>query len=190
MWRAEEHSPGWILRYEEALLQGLALTLPEGARLINIGAGAGTSTAALVRGTMHLQDVTIWSLDIDPEAHARERAVLKAQGLAHLSRVRQVGEASASYGRAWAGPVNLVFVDGAHAYTGVFADLEAWAPHIAPGGLLVCHDYGDPRQLEVTTAIDDWRAMTGYAWLEVARAFYTTAWLAPGGDMRWTQGRI
>lgn len=37
-------------------------------------------------------------------------------------------------------PVSMVFIDGDHDQCGL--DIEAWAPHLVPGGLLVGHDYG------------------------------------------------
>jgi MMP 1-O-methyltransferase len=46
----------------------------------------------------------------------------------------------------WRTPLGLLFVDGGHAFDVVLADYEGWAPHVAPGGLLVFHDvFEDPR---------------------------------------------
>jgi MMP 1-O-methyltransferase len=46
----------------------------------------------------------------------------------------------------WRTPLGFVFVDGGHALDIVLADYEAWAPHIAPDGVLVFHDvFEDPR---------------------------------------------
>ena len=36
---------------------------------------------------------------------------------------------------------NLVFLDGAHDYASVKADIEAWGPLVLPGGILCGHDY-------------------------------------------------
>jgi predicted O-methyltransferase YrrM len=52
---------------------------------------------------------------------------------------------SATVARHWGMPLGLCFVDGGHAYDVALADYEAWAPHVAPGGLLVFHDvFEDP----------------------------------------------
>ncbi len=43
------------------------------------------------------------------------------------------------------GDLGLVFIDGGHALDIAMADYEAWAGHLAPGGLLVIHDvFEDP----------------------------------------------
>ncbi|MFH8405925.1 class I SAM-dependent methyltransferase [Streptomyces sp. NPDC018019] len=45
----------------------------------------------------------------------------------------------------WNTPVGLVFIDGGHTDEHATADYEGWAPHVAPGGLLVIHDvFADP----------------------------------------------
>lgn len=45
----------------------------------------------------------------------------------------------------WRAPLGLVFIDGGHTDEHATADYEGWAPHVAPGGLLVVHDvFPDP----------------------------------------------
>lgn len=45
----------------------------------------------------------------------------------------------------WRAPLGLVFIDGGHTDEHATADYEGWAPHVAPGGLLVIHDvFPDP----------------------------------------------
>lgn len=45
----------------------------------------------------------------------------------------------------WGRPVGLVFIDGGHTDEHASGDYEGWAPHVAPGGLLVIHDvFPDP----------------------------------------------
>ena len=52
---------------------------------------------------------------------------------------------SPTVARHWGTPLGLCFIDGGHAYDVALADYEAWAPFVAPGGLLVFHDvFEDP----------------------------------------------
>jgi predicted O-methyltransferase YrrM len=45
----------------------------------------------------------------------------------------------------WAGRCDLVFVDGSHAYSYVVSDSAKALELVAPGGLVVWHDYAGPR---------------------------------------------
>jgi predicted O-methyltransferase YrrM len=45
----------------------------------------------------------------------------------------------------WAGRCDLVFVDGSHAYSYVVSDSERAIRLVAPGGLVLWHDYAGPR---------------------------------------------
>jgi predicted O-methyltransferase YrrM len=45
----------------------------------------------------------------------------------------------------WTTPAGLVFIDGGHTEEAARVDYEGWAPHVAPGGVLVIHDvFPDP----------------------------------------------
>jgi len=46
---------------------------------------------------------------------------------------------------AWAGRCDLVFVDGSHAHSYVVSDSEKALQLVAPGGLVLWHDYAGPR---------------------------------------------
>jgi predicted O-methyltransferase YrrM len=45
----------------------------------------------------------------------------------------------------WEGRCDLVFVDGSHAYSYVVSDSERALRLVAPGGLVLWHDYAGPR---------------------------------------------
>jgi hypothetical protein len=58
--------------------------------------------------------------------------------------VAVVGD-SAAVADDWATPAALVFIDGGHGEEVAWSDYRGWAPHVAPGGLLVIHDvFPDP----------------------------------------------
>lgn len=71
------------------------------------------------------------------------RATLAEAGL-EARVVLVVGESSA-VARWWGTPVSLLFIDGGHGEALVRADFGAWAPKVAPGGVLAVHDvFADP----------------------------------------------
>ena len=47
---------------------------------------------------------------------------------------------SAQLGRVWRIPLGAVFIDGGHSFAAAETDLNAWLPHILPGGYLAVHD--------------------------------------------------
>ena len=52
---------------------------------------------------------------------------------------------STTVAAVWGSPLGLLFVDGGHALDVAMADYDAWASHVAPGGLLAIHDvFSDP----------------------------------------------
>ncbi len=47
--------------------------------------------------------------------------------------------------RLWSVPLGMVFIDGGHSHATAHSDYEAWAPHVAGGGVLAIHDlFPDP----------------------------------------------
>ncbi len=185
------NTPGWILLYEEAFLEALARTLPENSKIINIGSAVGTSASAIMRGVQHLDNVQLVSIDI--EDCPQELEMLKARDLYHEDRFFQVQADSVASAREIDYELDMVFVDGSHSYEGTLADLEAYAPLLKSGGLMVCHDFGDPRQIECSKAIDAWRLKNLgnlVSWFMIGHVLYTIAFKKPGGDAEWTKGRI
>ncbi|MFH8572391.1 class I SAM-dependent methyltransferase [Streptomyces sp. NPDC017993] len=85
---------------------------------------------------------------VDPEVGRMDtlpafRRTLHAAGLEEqvIALVGRSPQAAA----LWRAPVGLVFIDGGHTDEHATADYEGWAPHVAPGGLLVIHDvFADP----------------------------------------------
>jgi predicted O-methyltransferase YrrM len=85
---------------------------------------------------------------VDPEVGLMDtlptfRRTLRAAGLEdHVVAI--VGR-SPQVAALWGRPLALVFIDGGHTDEHATNDYEGWAPHVAPGGLLVIHDvFADP----------------------------------------------
>lgn len=146
----------------DAAARAAALGLP----LVEVGTYCGRSTI-LLADAARAAGVTAVTVDhhrgseeqqpgweyhdpsvVDPEVGLMDtlptfRRTLYAAGLEdHV--VALVGR-SPQIAAIWNTPVGLVFVDGGHTDEHATADYEGWAPHVAPGGLLVIHDvFADP----------------------------------------------
>lgn len=174
----------WLLLYESAFLHSLCLTLPAEAKAINIGAGSGASACAMLRAGVYVA-----SVDIDPAMHECEKKMVESQMLDARKLFQIKGKSSDVAKNFVDEQADLVFVDGLHNFDGVTNDLNLYAPKVTKGGLLVCHDYTDPRQKEVTRAIKAWRKANP-EWLEIGQVLYMIAFCKPGGNESWRNGRV
>lgn len=52
--------------------------------------------------------------------------------------------------------LDFVFIDGAHTYDAVVADIKAWLPKVKPGGIIAGHDYDQTGVSRAVDSIFDW----------------------------------
>lgn len=117
-------------------------------RVVELGTATGWTSAALV-----LADPQRAVTTFDPVAQEhRERylALLGASARARLQLVQAPGDAGA---QLTDGRVDFLFVDSTHSHDGTVAEVEAWRPRLAPGALVVLHDYGNPGYPGVASAV-------------------------------------
>lgn len=148
----------YLLDGEVEFLQELAQQLRPNAKIVNIGAGAGTSCLAFLEAR---EDLNVFTVDIQAEASSlgglvSERNALEGAGMWGLARHVQIHGDSKQVGRVWdRGPVDLVFIDGDHGYDGCAGDVRAWSPHIRVGGFIVFHDLGNDVWGQVRDVVRD-----------------------------------
>lgn len=142
-----------MLDWEDvALIREMVATLgPDPVRIIDLGAGSGTTAGAIYA---ERPDAYVWTIDIVQES-------VDWAGL-FLSRIIGVG----GQWHGWAedsvkaalsfedGSLDMVLIDTTHEYEGTVKELEAWLPKLKNGGLLWCHDYRGVYP-GVTRAVDE-----------------------------------
>lgn len=146
-----------------ALYAAAAGAARPGLPLLEVGTYCGRSTILLAAAAREAGTVTVtvdhhrgseeqqpgWEyhdpelVDTDPGVRVMDtlqefrrtlfRAGLEEHVIAVVGRSPQVAA-------VWSRPLGLVFIDGGHTDEHADADYEGWAPHVAPGGLLVIHD--------------------------------------------------
>jgi predicted O-methyltransferase YrrM len=145
--------PGWLTREQAERLWTAASRLAPGARVVEIGSYRGRSTIVLASAVPAGVEV----IAIDPHGgtdrgprqvrgagedgerdHAAFTANLAAAGVD--GRVRHLRKPSQRATGDVPGPVDLVYVDGAHRYVPALADLHAWGGKVRDGGTLLVHD--------------------------------------------------
>jgi predicted O-methyltransferase YrrM len=78
------------------------------------------------------------------------------------ANVRLIPATTGEAAQWWTAPIEYLYVDAAHSYEAVRADLRAWAPKMRPGGLLLGDDYGNRAFPGVKAAWDEFEQAGGY----------------------------
>ncbi len=144
---------GWMSDDQGHRLWAAAAACPTGGRIVEIGSFRGKSTVVLAAAAPAAVEVVA----IDPHAgndrgpqeiegfadeaaadHEIFLANLRAFGVAE--RVRHVRAHSGSAHPEVRGPIDVLYVDGAHRYGPARADLRDWGARVADGGTLLVHD--------------------------------------------------
>ncbi len=137
---------GWLGPAEAQLLHDLAADVRLPQMIVEVGSYQGKSTVALALSAQ----TPVFSVDPHEPSVGdsfqfgdQDRAALMANlvqaGVAWKVRLWDVQSQYAA--RGWPGhQIGLLYIDGAHSYEGVKADLDAWLPYVVDGGYVAFHD--------------------------------------------------
>lgn len=162
---------GWLTRAQAGRLWDAAARQRPGARIVEIGSFRGRSTVVLALAAPEAGEIVA----IDPHAgndrgpqeiygfedaaqedHEVFHANLRAAGVE--GRVRHVRRFSADAQSEVPGPIDVLFIDGAHRFGPARDDLRRWGANVVPGGHLLVHDafssVGVTAALLTTVAVD------------------------------------
>ncbi len=121
------------------LLPGRAPTV----RFVEIGSYAGASLA-LMDAALQRRNIPYQGYAIEPAGRPQFFEVIRRlhPRVEHVPQFSR--EAAQQLGRTFAADANypeLIFVDGDHTYQGVRQDILDYYPLLAPGGIMIFHDY-------------------------------------------------
>lgn len=131
-------------------LASFAAEVPADQEIVELGSWAGGSAAWLCAGSRygngaHITCIDPWADWIDPPPE--QQLVLGDAALEHFYEITDPKRTTALRARShdvapmWTKPIGMLFVDALHTYEGCAGDLADWTPYVAPGGVLVAHDY-------------------------------------------------
>jgi cephalosporin hydroxylase len=152
---------GAVTRREGYRLARLAATIETGC-IVELGSHSGSSAAWLAMGMQKADNhrclfcVDPWDdavgerMDQHAESAVREMfdarmRFMASAGYIDPADVHPIKGYSVDVAADWSEPIGLLHVDALHTYDAVKADVEAWAPHVVTGGVIVFHDSHDPR---------------------------------------------
>jgi predicted O-methyltransferase YrrM len=145
---------GWMRPGELAFLYALALTIPEGGSVVEVGSWKGRSTVAIAEGLDGRAQLTAVDtfggepLNVDQRekfGHEIDRddifTAFKANtaGFSRLDTIRSESRPAAEHFED--DSIDWLFIDAEHTVERVTEDIRAWHPKIKPGGLITGHDY-------------------------------------------------
>lgn len=144
---------GWLSEAQATRLWSAASRVPAGGRIVEIGSFRGRSTVVLATAAPPGVEVVA----IDPHAGSDrgpqelrgfEEAAAEDHDVFHANlsaagvdeRVRHVRMFSFDAEPEVAGPIDLLYIDGAHRLGPARDDLRRWGDRVVPGGALLVHD--------------------------------------------------
>lgn len=137
---------GWLSDREADLLFRLAKECKGKGAIVEIGSWKGKSTTCLALGSKSGASMHITAIDPHTGSSEHGKVDTYAEFLTNIERngvadmVKPMRERSQEVGKQWKGPVELLWIDGAHEYEYVLEDLNAWEPHLIEGGIVAFHD--------------------------------------------------
>jgi predicted O-methyltransferase YrrM len=144
---------GWMSPGQAATLYDAARNCPEDGTIVEIGSFRGRSTIVLASAASDGTQVVA----IDPHA-GNDRGPQEYEGYAEeaaddhevfLANLRRAGVADrVRHVRAFSdaalgdvpGPIDVLYIDGAHRYAPARADIHDWGARVADGGTMLIHD--------------------------------------------------
>lgn len=152
-WSAVADVQGWMTEEQGRALFDAAAACPANGRIVEIGSFQGRSTIVLATAA----DPSVEVVAIDPHAgndrgpqeiegfvdeaerdHQAFEANLTAAGV--RDRVRHLRTFSDEALADVDGPIDVLYVDGAHRYAPALADIRHWGAKVSDGGTLLIHD--------------------------------------------------
>jgi predicted O-methyltransferase YrrM len=149
-WAHARDVEGWLTEAQARRLFAAAAGVAPGGRVVEIGSFRGRSAIVLAGAEVEVVCVDPHAgsdrgpreiaADADRGAadHEAFHANLARAGVA--GRVRQVRAFSDVALEQVPGPVDVLFVDGAHRFGPARADLVRWGDRVRPGGRMLVHD--------------------------------------------------
>jgi predicted O-methyltransferase YrrM len=138
---------GWM---DEHDLRWLAEQASRHSRIVEVGCWRGRSTTVLADNTPG----TVWAIDHwrgseehQPVDADRLYQMFLDQMASYIDSGKVIPMRTTSHDAAakWLGATfDMIFIDASHDYESIKADILAWKPLVAPGGLFCGHDAGHP----------------------------------------------
>lgn len=122
-------APGWLSVIEGCILSELAFRARPDHAIVTVGCFKGRSIAYMLYGC---PSAKMYGIDIEKQPEMEQYLddidyIIADSGRMDTSVVKE--------------PIDLLFIDGDHTFDGVMRDMRNWLHRVAPGGVVVVHDF-------------------------------------------------
>lgn len=142
---------GWLVPYQTFLIYAIASHAK--GKIVEIGSWKGRSTSVFCIAT-EKKDVDIYCVDTweGSEEHKDiDTSILFDEFKKNLQKTNSLNRINIQRGKSTEisklhenESCDIIFVDAAHDYENVKADILHWYPKLKKGGIMIGHDYPDP----------------------------------------------
>ena len=155
IWHKIDSVPGWMSPGQEKCLFDLVKSLPNRARVLELGCFLGRSTVAMAFACQHSQR-HIYSIDTfkgNDDDFVSGQSDVYWEGndflntfMNHLDRndllsyVTPLRGWTTEVAKHWTADVDMLFIDAGHTYEAVLKDVELYYDFVKPGGIVALHD--------------------------------------------------
>jgi predicted O-methyltransferase YrrM len=108
-------------------------------RVVELGTATGWTAAALA-----LADPARVVVSCDPVVQAGRDRYMRLLGSSTRARIEFVRASGVEAAAACAQKIDMLFIDASHEQQATIDEWRAWRPRLAPGGLVLFHDYDHP----------------------------------------------
>lgn len=119
---------------------------PNQAVIVEIGSFLGRSTVSFALGCVgtskHVYAIDLFEGDNDMygSGNFEDRFIQNIRACGVELYVTPIKKHSLEVAKTWKKPIDILFIDGSHAYEDVKADFDAFYPHVKKGGVIAFHD--------------------------------------------------
>lgn len=147
----------------ESELRKLVEWVPDKVWMLEVGSASGVTAAKITEAHPETR-----ILSVDPYFEKQERVGHWVSNRRNHTQNLWVGTLN-HLAIFCSAQFDFIFVDGDHFYAGVYGDLLYAEKLLAPGGMIVCHDYHEAAWRDVGMAVD---RFCGEAGFEVCEQFH------------------
>lgn len=157
------HIEGWLTENEGTFLYHQAKKTSNKLAIVEVGSWKGKSTVCLAKGAKAGKRSHSYAVDPHTGSKEHRKKFGKVDTFQSFKNnissnkleefVTPIRKPSTKAAKTFNKKIGLMFIDGAHEYKNVMADINAWFPKVSHGGIIAFHDSWRLPGVHIATAL-------------------------------------